>query len=446
MTSAGHRISVPWRFSTEPGSSTRKVAFASRRCGRRSRHGCISSRGSVSFCICLHEGWVGRCGWTPPRSRSATTCGPCSCRPRAMRYSCCSPPSDCVAVRLDRSRPLWEMWFLTGLPAGRIAFYMKVHPAIADGAAGVATLGTFLDAGPDASAAPPRPWTPAPVPSAADLFQDNLRRRVHGLGRAVSAMARPLTTARQLRAGWPAVRETLADTRAPRTSFNRPIGPDRRLALVRSSIDVVKQIGHLHDATVNDVLMTVLASGLRDLLLGRGERVDDLVLRGYVPVSLHREQPGQARGNRDGVMAVPLPVGVSDPGRRLRLIAAETAERKKRKRPPAGTLLRNGVAQRAFMRHMARQRWANVYIANVPGPPTPLYLAGSPLREVFPIVPLTGNVTLGVGALSYAGQFNITVVADGDACPDIEVFAAGVRDALHTLAASAEVQPAISGM
>jgi hypothetical protein len=95
---------------------------------------------------------------------------------------------------------------------------------------------------------------------------------------------------------------------------------------------------------------------------------------------------------------------------------------------------------------MARQRWANVYIANVPGPPTPLYLAGSPLREVFPIVPLTGNVALGVGALSYAGQFNVTVVADGDACPDIEVLAAGVRDALHTLAASAGVRRATSGV
>ena len=243
------------------------------------------------------------------------------------------------------------------------------------------------------------------------------------------------------------MRETLADTHAPRTSFNRPIGPDRKIALVRSSIDLAKQIGHLHDATVNDVLMTVLASGLRDLLLGRGEGVADLVLRAYVPVSLHPKQPGAAaRGNRDGVMAVPLPVGVSDPSPRLRLIAAETAERKKRKRPAAGTLLRNGVAQRVFLRLMARQRWANVYVANVPGPPTPLYLAGAPLREVFPIVPLTGNIALGVGALSYAGQFNLTVVADGDAVPDIEVFAGGMRDALHTLAASAGLTPVASGV
>jgi WS/DGAT/MGAT family acyltransferase len=346
--------------------------------------------------------------------------------------------------RFDRSRPLWEMWFLTGLPAEHVGFYLKVHHAIADGAAGVATLGTFLDAVPDAATAPPQPWTPAPVPSAAELFYDNLRRHVHGVGRAVSAIARPRTTARHVREAWPAVRETLADTRAPRTSVNRPIGPDRRLVLVRSGIEMVKQIGHLHDATVNDVLMTVLASGLRDLLLGRGEEVDDLVLRAYVPVSLHPKQPEAARGNRDGVMAVPLPVGVSDPGRRLRLIAAETAERKKRKRPAGGTLLRNEVAQKVFLRLMARQRWASVYVANVPGPPTPLHLAGAPLREVFPIVPLTGNIALGVGALSYAGQFNLTVVADSDAIPDIDVVAGGMRHALHTLAASAGLTPAAS--
>jgi hypothetical protein len=126
------------------------------------------------------------------------------------------------------------------------------------------------------------------------LFEDNLRRRMHELRRSISAVAHPMTTARQVREGWPAVRETLGDTRAPRTSFNRPIGPDRRLALIRSSIDLVKQIGHLHDATVNDVLMTVIAGGLRDLLLGRAEEVGDLVLRAYVPVSLHREQPGHA--------------------------------------------------------------------------------------------------------------------------------------------------------
>jgi hypothetical protein len=135
-------------------------------------------------------------------------------------------------------------------------------------------------------------------------------------------------------------------------------------------------------------------------------------------------------------MVVPLPLGVADPVQRLRLITGETVERKKLTRPPAGTLLRNGLVQRAFLHVMARQRWANTYVANVPGPPVQLYLAGAPLLEVFPLVPLIGNVTLGVGALSYAGQFNLTVVADEAACPDVEIFAAGVAAELRSLTAS----------
>jgi diacylglycerol O-acyltransferase / wax synthase len=78
----------------------------------------------------------------------------------------------------------------------------------------------------------------------------------------------------------------------------------------------------------------------------------------------------------------------------------------------------------------------NTYAANVPGPPLPLYLAGAPLLEVFPMVPILGNVSLGVGALSYAGQFNITAVADRDLCPDLEVFIKGMRSSLDALAAS----------
>jgi hypothetical protein len=78
----------------------------------------------------------------------------------------------------------------------------------------------------------------------------------------------------------------------------------------------------------------------------------------------------------------------------------------------------------------------NVYVANVPGPPVPLYLDRAPLLEVFPIVPIMGNLTLGVGALSYAGQFNVTVVADRDACPDFHVFVDAARSSLDELARS----------
>jgi diacylglycerol O-acyltransferase len=337
--------------------------------------------------------------------------------------------------RLDRSRPLWEMWLLPGLPQRRVGFFMKVHHTIADGVAGVALFGALLDVTPDLPATPVRPWTPAPMPTTRDLLADNLHRRTLAVDRAFSKSARPLTTLRDVRHAWPAVHEAFAE-QAPQTSLNRPIGGRRRLVLVRTNLELVRQIAHAHSAKLNDVLMTVVAGGLRELVRSRGEPVGHLVLRAFVPVSLHREQPGPARGNLDGAMVVPLPVGVPDPVRRLRLITAETAARKKISRPSGGAILPNGVVQKAFLRLATRQRMANAYVANVPGPATPLYLAGAPLLEVFPVVPLLGNLTLGVGALSYAGQFNITVVADGDACPDVDVFADGVRDALLELKAS----------
>jgi diacylglycerol O-acyltransferase len=338
--------------------------------------------------------------------------------------------------RLRRSRPLWELWFLPGLPDRRVGLFMKVHHTIADGVAGVAALGAFVDPVPDPPRSDAPPWSPAAMPTTSALFADNLRRRRLELGRTVGKLAHPVATARLARRGWPAVREAFVEARAPRTSLSRRVGWHRRLALVRSDLDLIKRVAHAHDATVNDVLMAALAGGLRTLLVGRGERVDGLVLRAAVPVSLHQEQLSQAQGNRDGMMMVPLPIGEPDEVRRLRLIAAETTRRKRRYRPQGGTLFRSVVLQRAFLRLAPYQRLTNTYAANVPGPPVPLYFAGARLLEVFPVVPIWGNVSLGVGALSYAGQFNITAVADREACPDLQVFVQGVRGSLERLAAS----------
>jgi diacylglycerol O-acyltransferase / wax synthase len=360
-----------------------------------------------------------------------------------VRVHAVPPPGDerqlllaCETLRrrpLHRARPLWEMWFLTGLPGGRVGFFMKMHHAIADGVAGVATLAAFFDPIPNPPQVGAPSWSPSPPPSTRQLFGDNLRRRRRELGHALSAVTQPVATARRLRRSLPVAREFFGEGRAPRTSLNRRIGSDRRLAIIRSSLDVATNIAHTHGATVNDVLMTAVAAGYADLLRSRGEPTEGVVLRAFVPVSLHREQPGQARGNVDAGMLVPLPIGERDDIRRLEKIAADTAERKKKSRPPAGSTFRTVLLQRAFLRFMPRQRFMNAYVADVPGPPIPLYFAGAPLLEIFPIVPLTANISIGVGALSYARQFNLAVVADRELCQDVEVFVDGVRRSLAAL-------------
>jgi WS/DGAT/MGAT family acyltransferase len=348
---------------------------------------------------------------------------------------------ELAARRLDPARPLWELWLLPGLPDRRVGAYLRLHHAVADGTAALAVFGALLDAAPDApTPAGPPPWTPAPIPAASQLLADNLRRRLAELGHGWAGLAHPGKTLTQARAAWPAWREVLAEQPAPHTSLNRPVGAGRRLAIVRGRLDLTKRIAHAHHATVNDVVLAAVAGGLRQLLASRGEDVHDLVQRAMVTISTHHEQPGHAQGNMPGWMMVPLPFGEPDPVRRLELIAAQTAARKHKARPEAGSgIFRFAAGQRAWYRHFPRQRSVNLVVTNVAGPAVPLYLAGARLLELFPMMPVMGNLTLVVAVLSYAGQLNITATADHDSCPDLEVFAQGVRTALDDLARSALV-------
>jgi WS/DGAT/MGAT family acyltransferase len=296
--------------------------------------------------------------------------------------------------RLDPARPLWELWLLPGLPDRRVGALLRLHHALADGPAAAAAFGALLDLTADAPTPVAPPWTPTPIPTAAELLRDNLRRRRQELGRGWSGLAHPGRTLRQARRAWPAWREVLTDKPAPPTSLNHPVGADRRLAIVRGRLDLAKQIAHAHHATVNDVALAAVAGGLRQLLVSRGEDVRGLMQRAMVTISTHDEAPGAARGNKPGWMMVPLPLGEPDPVRRLELIAAETAARKHNVRPEAGTGIFRFVAfQRAWYRHFPRQRSVNLVVSNAPGPPVPLYLAGARLLELFPMMPTMGNLT-----------------------------------------------------
>jgi diacylglycerol O-acyltransferase / wax synthase len=338
--------------------------------------------------------------------------------------------------RLDRSRPLWEMWLLPGLSGGRVGMFIRLHHTVADGVAGAATLGALLDEEPDAPGSPATPWTPRPPPTSLDLLLDNIRHRVAAVRHLVRLLARPVATAHQVRLAWPAARVGLFDRSAPRTSLNRPVGAHRRFMLVRARLDSMKDIAHAHGGTVNDVLLAAVAGGTRQLLARRGDRVEGVVLRAFVPVSLHREGPGRARGNEDAVMVARLPIGEPDDLQRLRMIAAQTGPLKRTIHSPALNAFPSGLVQRFFWRMAKHQRYVNLAITNVPGPSRPLYLAGARVLELFPVAPISINMTLGIGALSYAGQFAITAIADRDACPDVDVFTDGLRSALQTLTRS----------
>lgn len=336
----------------------------------------------------------------------------------------------------DTSRPLWCLWFLTDFEEGRVGVFVKVHHTLADGAAGVAALAALFDLSPREPTLEGVSWTPNRPPSTSLLVVDHVRAGWRRCGVLLRSLLHPRAGVRRIARTWSAVRGIAAASSAPRLSFNRPIGDRRRLAVIRTDLALVKAIAHLRNGTVNDVLLSVIAGGLRRLLDGRGELGTDRP-RAAIPIA---GQLSPANGNTtSSSLVVPLAADESDPMRRLESTVAET---RLRKRQPlsyddAG-ILHSPLLERVAARFAGRQRVANLYVANVQGPPTPFFVATAPILELIPIVPLVGNVAIGVGALSYAGQFTMTVVADHDLCPDIDRFVDGMEKSVAELVAALE--------
>jgi diacylglycerol O-acyltransferase / wax synthase len=348
---------------------------------------------------------------------------------------------------LDRSRPLWELWFVTGLQGGRLGLVLKIHHAIADGLAAVALVGSLLDLDPDAPDPPAEPWSAEPAPSPGALLADSTRCRASA---AAAVLRHPIRLARKAGADAAGSADMFRRGRsaAPRTSLNRLPGWGRQLRAVHLDLEAARTVAHTHGATVNDVVLCVVTSGVADLLAARGERVEGLELKASVPATLRSADGARKLGNAAGAIVVGLPAGERDPVRRLEAVAASSRSAKAEQRRAAaqGVFSMLGASSLLVRWLTEQQRWVNFFVSNVPGPPVPLYLLGARIGEVMPVIGLAGNMTLVFAALSYCGRLNLVVNADADAYPDLDVLVAGMERARRELggeAATADYAPAI---
>ena len=349
--------------------------------------------------------------------------------------------ATCVELNdrpFDQAHPLWEIWLLTGAPADHVPMLVRFHHVLADGTAALLLLGTLFDAAPGDFA--PRacepaggPWTARRIPTRPELLGDALRRSVTGFHRVLDKIEHPRRTLAPAGTVFRQALQLAREGRAPRTSFNRPVGRQHRVLLVRAGLEQARQVAHAHHATVNDVVLAAIAGGARALLAARGELRHPLVLKVSVAASVRAPANASQAGNFVGILLVPLPVTEEDPIRRLEQIARATAERKRL--PPYQPAAR--FLQRSMIRVMNRQRRINLLMSNLPGPAQPLYFAGAKILEVFQIGVVQGNVAIQVGALSYAGQLNFDIVADTTLVPDLTVFATGMTGDLERLGVSA---------
>jgi diacylglycerol O-acyltransferase len=356
--------------------------------------------------------------------------------------------------QLDRDKPLWEVWLVDGLEGDRFAMLSKTHHALVDGISGVDIMSVLFDTSPQPAAPADTGdrWLPRPLPSAAQLLGEALVERATvptEIARSIRAVLRgPRLVAEGLRdaavgvgaMAWAGLNP------APASPYNKAIGPHRRFTWVRVNLADVKAIKNELGGTVNDVVLATVAGALGKHLRRRGQNTDGLELKAMVPVSVRADVERGALGNRVAAMMAPLPVWCQDPVARLDIVREELKGLKSGGQAVGAQVLTqlSGFAPATVMgqasRVMARQRFFNLVVTNVPGPQIPLYLAGKRMIDTFPMVPLAKNQALGIALLSYAGRINFGLVGDFDLMWDLDDFTEDVSEALAELAAEAGVE------
>jgi diacylglycerol O-acyltransferase len=352
--------------------------------------------------------------------------------------------------RLDRSKPLWETWIVHGLDGGRFALISKTHHALVDGVAGVDIATVLFDLSP----VPDEPeaddgWTPSPKPSDVELVAEGVRGLVRTpfslAGRALGALQNPGEALVRVRDAAEGLGEVVwaGLNPAPDVPLNVEIGPHRRVRWVQSRLADFKEVKNGLGGTVNDAVLAVVAGALRRWLHDRGVRTEGVELRALVPVSIRSEDDRGALGNRIAVMRGPLPVYVDDPVERLRIVREAMGDLKESKQALGAEVITGltDFAPPTLLAQASRLNFStrlfNLIVTNVPGPQFPLYLLGREMEEIVPIAFLPENHALAVAIMSYNGKVDFGLLADYDAMPDLDAFAAHLEESLAELLAAA---------
>lgn len=364
--------------------------------------------------------------------------------------------AELFAPQLDRTKPMWEITLIEGVSGGRSALLAKVHHCMIDGIAGVDLMMALLDITPDPAPAPLRrePWRPKAFPGAAsrlsDAFWDRLKEQVTFF----NDLSLLLVDGNARRAGGGLIARGMRKALpyllrpAPSTSLNAKLTQPRAIGATEMPFAEVRAIRAALGGTVNDVVLTILAGALSRYLefsmngrLPKGVRV-------LIPVNVRREDQYGAMGNRVSWMLIPLPVDVRDPVERLETVRSQMESQKKANLPAAldavGELLAHTpVSLMALAGRLPPLPISvtNLVCTNVPGPMVPLYCIGHRMLSHYPLAPLSMNMGLNAGVLSYDQKLFWGLLALAQAVPDVQRLASFLDESFAELRYVAGVAP-----
>jgi len=357
-----------------------------------------------------------------------------------------------MSQKLDRGKPLWELWIIEGLEDDRFAMISKTHHCMIDGVSGVDLMGVLLSASAQREFDAPPNWNPQPAPSGLQMLRDEVWRRatmpLDLLGLAREAASQPRELCMRARDAATALTGMLGEGMrgASDTPLNRSVGSYRRFDWITMDLADVKRVKNALGGTVNDVVLAIVAGAAGRFLEHRGitrKQQEQMEFRVFCPVSVRDPSERGRLGNKVSGMIIPLPVDERDPHRLMATIHQNTSHVKESKQALGAEVLAAvsdftvPVLLSLGARLATRTRAYNMIVTNVPGPQLPLYMLGARLAEAFPLVPLFVNQALGVALFSYDGKLCWGFNSDWDLVPDLHDFVEALQTSFAELVAAA---------
>lgn len=343
------------------------------------------------------------------------------------------------ATSFDQARPLWEAYVAEGLLDGRGAVLLKMHHCVVDGVGGSRLLQTLLSGRRGGNGVVPPAIEHRPTSVAALLWRAMLYNVQHGVETGAEVMSavgnaamEPASVSSQIEGGLrmlAGIGRQLFASRA-RSPLHRPRSLSRQLSTFEMSLREIDAVRTPLEATVNDIVLTVVSGAMRRWHAANGANVREL--RALVPVNLRTEDESE-EGNRIAMLAFSLPVGEPDPLRRLRLVQRRVGEVKRDRRAKLYPLVAEAVFRfplplaEAIARQQATR--ANFLCTNVPGPRKTHCLADVPIERVYLYAPLVGDHPLSIGLFSYREVLYVGLDIDPLGMDDLPRFRAALQEA-----------------
>ncbi|MBI5668607.1 MAG: wax ester/triacylglycerol synthase family O-acyltransferase [Chloroflexi bacterium] len=362
-----------------------------------------------------------------------------------------------VSGKLDRSKPLWEIYLIEGLEGDRTGVFFKIHHCMVDGLAAVELFTLLLDVSPEAVANPKKPvYDPPYLPSTGQLIVESVKRDIphkfnmlRKVGSDVLSLGSVLADKEKRRKAFIGMAYLLNDNLKPisKLPINGKNTGRMTLGWAEFSLAEVRAIRAAANASVNDVMLTLLGMAVERYIRDLGEKTSQTFLRALVPVSMRQEEEKGDFGNRISVLPIDIPFGVSDPLERLRRVAEYTSVMKNSSLSKGLDLvltfpsLMPSLAQPLIWQAapVAFSLLAHTWCTNVTGPQIPIYLLGHQMLHSYGYFPLNPSMGLACVITSYNQKISMTLVADAGIVPDVTELAKNLKDSYYALRTAAKV-------